>query len=217
MYDIAITLLKELDKLGYTAYIIGGFPRDLLLNIENNDIDIATNAHPDTLKQYFDVIKDNSKFGSLTIKYNDYLFEITSFRKELKYNNRYPEIEYVDTLKEDLIRRDFTINTICIDKDKNYIDLLNGIDDLNKKQIKTINNPYDKIKEDPLRILRAIRLQGKLNFKLDKSLESCIIEYGHLIESLSKNTIKKELSKMNDKSIELLKQYKLDKYIKEII
>ena len=217
MYDSALEILKKLDALGYEAYIIGGYPRDTILNYYTDDIDICTNALPHVIKELFNVVKDNSKFGSLVINYNGYLFEITTYRIELEYNNRYPKIEFADSLDKDLKRRDFTINTICIDKNGQYIDLLNGIDDLNNKLIRSIGNVDKKIKEDPIRILRAIRLKEKLNFNLDKELESSIIEYGYVLETLSVNTIKSELNKMNDKAINTLKQLKLDKYLKELI
>ena len=217
MYDSALEILKKLNTLGYETYIIGGYPRDTILNYHTDDIDICTNALPHIIKELFDVVKDNSKFGSLTINYNNYLYEITTYRIELEYNNRYPKIEFTNSLEDDLKRRDFTINTICIDKNGQYIDLLNGIDDLNNKLIRSIGNVDKKIKEDPIRILRAIRLKEKLNFNLDKELESSIIEYGYLLETLSVNTIKSELNKMNDKAINTLKQLKLDKYLKELI
>ena len=217
MYDSALEILKKLDALGYEAYIIGGYPRDTILNYYTDDIDICTNALPHVIKELFNVVKDNSKFGSLVINYNGYLFEITTYRIELEYNNRYPKIEFADSLDKDLKRRDFTINTICIDKNGQYIDLLNGKDDLNNKIIRMVGNVDKKIKEDPIRILRAIRLKEKLNFELEKSLEHSIIEYGYLLETLSINNIKSELNKMNDKAINTLKQLKLDKYLKELI
>ena len=94
MYDSALEILKKLDALGYEAYIIGGYPRDTILNYYTDDIDICTNALPHVIKELFNVVKDNSKFGSLVINYNGYLFEITTYRIELEYNNRYPKIEF---------------------------------------------------------------------------------------------------------------------------
>ena len=217
MYDSALEILKKLDALGYEAYIIGGYPRDTILNYYTDDIDICTNALPHVIKELFNVVKDNSKFGSLVINHNGYLYEITTYRIELEYNNRYPKIEFADSLDKDLKRRDFTINTICIDKNGQYIDLLNGKEDLNNKIIRMVGNVDKKIKEDPIRILRAIRLKEKLNFELEKSLEHSIIEYGYLLETLSINNIKSELNKMSDKAINTLKQLKLDKYLKELI
>lgn len=217
MYEIALKLLNEISNMGYEAYIVGGYPRNLLIGKQNTDIDICTSANPNIIKENFKVVKDNSKFGSMQIEYNSYLFEITTFRIELEYNGRYPKIEYTESLIEDLKRRDFTINTICIDKDGNYIDLMGAINDLNNKIIKCIGDTKTKLKEDPIRILRTIRFSGELDFEIDKDLEYNIKIYGDLLEELSKGQIKKELDKMNYKSIELLKKYKLIGYLKGMI
>ena len=213
MYKTAIEILKKLNSNGYIAYIIGGYPRDVLLNIKSEDIDICTNAIPDDLKKLFNCIEDNSAFASIKIKENNYTYEITTFRKELEYNGRYPKIQYIDSLEEDLKRRDFTINTICIDKDGKYIDLMNGIDDLNKKIIKSVGNCDEKIKEDPIRILRAIRLSGKLNFNLEDELKNSIIKYSYLLKNISKNNKLKEIKKMNTKSLNMLKNLNIEEYI----
>lgn len=217
MYEVALNILNKLENMGYIAYIIGGYPRDKYLGIESTDIDICTSCKPDKLKELFDVVEDNSMFGSLRIKENNYIYEITTFRIDVEYKGRYPKIEYTDSLIEDLKRRDFTINTICVDKNGEYVDLLNGIEDINKKVIRCIGDVNTKLTEDPLRMLRAIRFMGKLNFGLDNELKECIIKDRCLIESLSKNSIKRELDKMNDISINILKEYKLDEYLKELI
>lgn len=102
MYETAISILKKLEQLGYEAYIIGGYPRDLLLNIQNDDIDICTSATPDIIIDKFEVVADYSKFGSVRIKKNNFIFEITTFRIDTYDNDRYPTIEYTKTLQEDL-------------------------------------------------------------------------------------------------------------------
>jgi tRNA nucleotidyltransferase (CCA-adding enzyme) len=217
MYEIALNLLNEISNNGYDAYIIGGYPRNMLLGKKNTDIDICTNAKPDIIKNLFKVIKDNSEFGSVKIEYKSFIFEITSFRVELEYRGRYPKIEYTELLSEDLKRRDFTINTICIDKNGNIIDLIDARKDLNNKIIKCIGDSKTKLIEDPIRILRAIRFSSELDFELDKDLEYNIKIYGYLLETLSKNQIKKELDKMNNKAINLLKKYELINYLKGMI
>lgn len=217
MYELAIKLLNEISDLGFEAYIVGGFCRDKLLNRKTKDIDICTSATPNDLIDKFNIYKDNSRFGSLTINYEGYLFEVTTFRKDLEYKGRYPKIEYVNSLEEDLKRRDFTINTICIDKDSNIIDLMGAREDLNNKVIKCIGNIEIKLIEDPIRILRAIRFYGEYLFKLDDELKEEIKKYGHLLSNISKTQIEKEVSKMNDLSIKLIKEYELDKYMKEVL
>ena len=213
MYDIALNIIKELYELGYESYIIGGYPRDLLLNLKSNDIDICTSANPNILKKLFLVIEDNSKFGSLKIKKEGYIFEITTFRIDLEYNGRYPKILYTTSLRKDLQRRDFTINTICIDKDENIIDLLNGKLDLDKRVIRCVGNCDKKIKEDPIRIMRAIRFAGKYDFLLEEKLKNSIIIYGYLLKNISKNKINQELNKMNKKSLGLIKKLNIEEFL----
>lgn len=194
MYKKALDILNILENSGYKAYIIGGYVRDKLLGIESDDIDIVTSAKPSEVQKIFNIeIKDN--YGSIKLKYDDYIFDITTFRKESDYqDNRRPEIvEYVSTLEEDIKRRDFTINSIAIDKEGNYVDLLNGIDDLNNKIIKCIGDPDFKLKQDALRILRALRFSCIYDFKLDSKLEEAIINNKELIKNLSFDRIRREL------------------------
>ena len=194
MYNKAIEILNILEDNNYKAYIIGGYVIDKLLNIESFDIDIVTSATPKEILKIFK--KDFTiNYGSIKLEYDGYTFDITTFRKDINYiDNRWPDkIEYVSTLKEDIKRRDFTINAIAIDKNNKYIDLESGIDDLNNKKIKCIGNADKKIKEDSLRILRAIRFSSIYNFNLDEELKEAIINNKELINNLSFDRIKKEL------------------------
>ena len=177
MYNIAINILKIIGTKGYEAYIVGGFARNLYLNKTSDDIDICTNAKYDDLKLIFDDI-ENKGFGSYLLKYNNFIFEITTYRRELEYmNNRYPKVEYINDVKEDLKRRDFTINTLMIDKNGNYVDLMNARNDIENKIIKCVGNTDIKIKEDSLRIIRALRFSSDLDFKLDDELIFSIEKY----------------------------------------
>lgn len=196
MYQDAISILKKINSLGYISYIVGGYPRDLLLNRKSLDIDICTSATPEIIKDFFEVVSDNSKYGSLKIKYNNNLFEITTFRKDYYKDSRYPQIEFVDDLLTDLKRRDFTINTICIDSEGNIIDLLNAKEDLKNKILKTVKDPYISLKEDNIRIIRAIRFKNNLGFKYDPKLEDAISNIK--INKISNNLLNKELAKMNE-------------------
>ena len=194
MYKEALNILNILNDKGFDSYIVGGFVRDKLLGITNEDIDIITSAKPDEISNIFNVdIIDN--YGSIKLKYNNYNFDITTFRKEDNYidNRRPKDIEFVLDVKEDLLRRDFTINTILIDKDGNYIDYLNGIEDLNNKLIRCVGNSDKKIKEDALRILRALRFMCIYNFNLEDDLLLSIKNNKELISNLSFDRIKKEL------------------------
>lgn len=191
-------ILGKLNNKGFDAFLVGGYVRDLLLNRKSYDIDICTNANIDN------IIKVLGKHGKVYKEYfsyhfnkDEYDYEITTFRKELEYKNNKPiKIIGVNSLYIDLLRRDFTINTICMDKDNNIIDLLDGIKDLNNKVIKTVGNTYERFNEDKTRIVRAIRLSCTLNFDLDSEIVNYIKEYGKYIKDLNSEYKKKELDKI---------------------
>lgn len=219
MLDDAIKVLHEITEHGYTAYIIGGFVRDYLLNIESNDVDITTNATPKELQEIFlDEVIKTTDYGSITVMKKNIRYEITTFRKEIKYiDHRKPiEIEYVDDLYTDLKRRDFTINSICMDENKEIFDFLNGKKDIERRIINTIGNAKEKFEEDSLRILRAIRFATILNFDLSDEVKNAINETKYLLKDLSYNRKKEELDKIFASSyvhngINLLLEFGLDK------
>lgn len=219
MYKDALEILNIINDLGYESYIIGGYPRDLYLGIENPDIDMCTNAKYEDLKDTFEITSNN--FGSMTLIYKNNKYEITTYRKEYEYEkNRFPKkIEFVKTLEEDLQRRDFIINTLCIDKDGNYIDLLGAIKDLDNKIIRCVGNSNLKISEDILRSLRAIRFATILNFEIDETLKQSIKKYNYLLDNLSDKRKKEELDKIlnsnnKDYGLSLIKELDLEKYLK---
>lgn len=188
-------ILNTLEENGYQAYLVGGFVRDYLLGITSYDVDIATDALPKDIHNIFNSSKSN--YGSVNIKFDNYNIDITTFRKDLNYVNRRPSnVIYIDNLEEDLKRRDFTINAICMDKDDKIIDPLNGCEDLNNRTIKMIGDIDTKLEEDPLRIMRAIRFASVLDFDIDKKLYEKIKKYSYLVETLSKERIKSELEKI---------------------
>ena len=192
-------VLNELNKNGYEAYIVGGFVRDYLLKRKSYDIDICTSATPKEIKEVFkDACLPTEDYGSVIIVIASTRFEITTYRKEISYSNhRKPEeIEYITDLKEDVLRRDFTINSLCMDKNEKIIDLLNGREDLKKKVINTIGDSYVRFEEDTLRILRAIRFATILNFSLSSDIVYAIKRTKHLLKNLSYERKKQELDKI---------------------
>ena len=199
MYNASIEILNKINESGYKAYLVGGYPRDIYINRESIDVDICTNATPKELKKIFkESVLNKEAYGSVTLTYKNIRFEITTFRKEIKYeNNRFPvKIKYINNLVDDLKRRDFTINTLCIDSNGNMIDLLNAKRDIDNKIIKCVGNADKKIKEDILRCLRAIRFATTLNFRLDDELKKAIKKNGHLLRILSYFRKKDELDKI---------------------
>lgn len=218
MYNTALKLLNKFNESNFKAYIVGGFPRDLYINKKSTDVDICTNATPKEIKEIFKDSKiNNEQYGSVSLIYNNIRFEITTFRKEKKYeNNRYPvKIKYIDNLIDDLLRRDFTINTLCIDSNGNYVDLLNAKQDIDNKIIKCVGDANKKIKDDILRSLRAIRFATILNFKLDDKLKKAIKKNKKLIKKLSYYRKKEELEKIFSSSnckygLDLIKELELE-------
>lgn len=210
-------VLDLLEDSGFEAYIVGGYVRDRLLGIDSFDVDICTNALPKDIHGLFNITPNN--YGGSNIKIKKYNIDITTYRKETKYINRHPnEVEYINDLDTDLLRRDFTINALCMDKDDKVIDRLNGIDDLNNQLIKSIGNADKKLKEDPLRILRAIRFATILNFQIDDELKEAIKKNAILVNTLSKDRIKGEISKIlmtknYMKGLKLFDELGISKYI----
>lgn len=218
MLDIALKLLKEMTKHSYKAYIVGGFVRDHVLGIESNDIDITTNATPKEIKELFeDSCLPNDDYGSVIVLKKGVRFDITTFREEKDYeDHRKPGvIQYIDDLYPDLLRRDFVINTLCMDDNGNIIDYLGAQEDIDKGIIRTVGDAKNKFTEDSLRILRAIRFATILDFELSEEVIEAIRETKEFVKDLSYTRKKEELDKIfnspnRDKGIQLLLDFKLD-------
>ena len=199
MLDVALKVLEKIEEHGFKAYIVGGFVRDYLLGNVTNDVDICTDATPKDIKMIFDNITlPRMDYGAVRVDIKKHRFDIMTFRKEISYyNNRKPmEVEYIKDLKEDLMRRDFLMNTLCMDKNGNVIDLLDGKDDINKRVINTVGEAISRFMEDPLRILRAIRFYTTLNFDLSEETRLAIIQTKSELSRLSYQRKKDELDKI---------------------
>jgi hypothetical protein len=189
-------ILNKIEANGYEAYVVGGFVRDYYLGIETEDVDICTNALPKDVLDIFNIKKETT-YGSISFKKGKYNFDITTYRKENDYVNRKPQtIEYTNNLILDIKRRDFTINSLCMNSSGQVFDYLNGLEDINNKIIRVIGQTSLKLTEDPLRILRAIRLAIILDFKLDEEIISFIKDNKILLKSLSYTRKKEELDKI---------------------
>lgn len=164
-------ILDTFEKNGYQIYVVGGAIRDLLLGEPVHDIDFTTDARPDQIEELFDRTLDvGARFGTIRVLKDDACFEITTFRKESGYTDgRHPtELEFGDTLSEDLERRDFTINSLAMDSEGNIIDLFDGQKDLENGIIRTVGNPEARFKEDELRKWRAVRFAAQKGFEIEK-------------------------------------------------
>lgn len=220
-FNSAINVLEKFNEAGYEAYFVGGCVRDYLLNDEFSDIDITTNALPDEVKQIFRKSIDTGiQHGTVTILVNGDSFEVTTFRTEDEYiDHRTPEkVEFVSDLKEDLDRRDFTINAMALDSKGKLYDYHCGEMDLRNKVIKTVNNPNERFFEDALRMLRAFRFSSKLGFEIEENTLKAIKNNAELIKFVSIERIVNEFRKLltgrgNKRSLELLLDSKLNNYI----
>ena len=217
----AIDILKIFNKNGYEAYFVGGCVRDYLLGEEFSDIDITTNALPEEVKKIFRKSIDTGiQHGTVTILVNGEGYEVTTFRTEDEYiNHRSPEkVEFVSNLREDLDRRDFTINAMALDSNGILFDYHNGEKDLSSGVIRTVNNPNDRFYEDALRMLRAFRFSSKLGFEIEYDTLEAIKKNAELIKFVSIERIVNEFKKLlsgkgNLRSLELLLDSKLNTYI----
>ena len=178
---------------GYNLYLVGGTVRDFLLNKPLGDMDLVSDATPDETKKFLpDVDMTFAKYGSLRYEVDEVKLEITTLRKESKYkDNRHPgKVVFVKDLKTDYHRRDFTINGMYLDYHFKLIDFVGGKSDLDNKVIKMIGKPAKRIKEDPLRILRAIRFSLLLGFTIDPKLSKILKKNAKLLTKLNKEKVK---------------------------
>lgn len=196
-------VLKKIEENGFEAYIVGGYVRDHILGIESTDIDICTNAKPKDIIKIFKVTT-KPEYGSISLNDGKYVFDITTYRSESHYQNRKPQkVEYIDNLIVDIKRRDFTINSLCMNSNGQIIDLLNGREDINNKIVRVIGDLNQKLTEDPLRILRAIRFSIVLNFDLDPEIIEFIKNNKYLLDKLSYTKKEEELNKIfSSKNVE---------------
>jgi len=194
-----IKVLSRLTDAGYEAYFVGGFVRDFLLGLNTSDIDITTDARPDDVQRLFErTVLTGIAFGTVTVIFEDIPFEVTTYRRETRYDNhRHPsEMTFSDSLKEDLSRRDFTINQLVMDQAGNILDHFDGQLDLKKKIIRTINNPIDRFEEDALRMLRAFRFSARLGFDIEEKTLNAIEMKKTLITKIAVERIQDELFKL---------------------
>ena len=218
-----IELSKLFEANGYKLYLVGGTVRDFLLGKELTDMDAVTDATPEDTKSF--LVKADytfSKMGSIKFVSNGIKFDITTLRKENSYkDSRHPSnVIFVKDLKIDVIRRDFSINGMYMDDKMVVYDYVNGQEDLNKKVLKMIGDPDTRIKEDPLRIIRAARFALELNFDIDKKLEEAIIRNKDLLKLLRKEKIIQDIQKLKhfdeDRKNELFDKFGITKVINVI-
>ncbi len=187
----ALFIIKRLNDSGYEALVIGGCIRNLIMGEEAHDWDIITKATPEEISRVFKefrVIPVGRKFGTLTVVINHINYEVSTFKKN--------KSSLTTNLFEDLRHRDFTINALAWREGEGVIDYFNGLEDIKKKIIRGVEDQAERIKEDSLRMLRAIRLACELDFKIDKAALQAIEKNSSLIKKVSPERIRDEFTKI---------------------
>lgn len=210
-----LKLFLKLNKLfsehGHKLFLVGGTVRDYLLGLPLTDMDAVTDALPSEMKEFLPEANYTfERFGSVSIKFDKKVkFDITTLRKETSYeDSRHPsKIEFVNDLSIDVNRRDFTINGLYLDSNLQVIDYVSGKKDLENKVLRMIGNPLIRLKEDPLRIIRAIRFASDFDLSLDSELESAIRNNINELQKLNKDKINQDLKKCNPDKQSIVLQY----------
>ena len=220
----AIGILNKINKARYKAYLVGGAVRDTILGIHSKDYDIATNMPMKELDKMFKTynIGKSKDFGIVVVKQGGYDFEIARWRNDGTYlDGRRPEsVTITGKFKDDVERRDFTINAMGINAKGEILDYFDGKRDIKNKVLKTVGDPYKRFGEDYLRMMRLARFAAKLDFEVDKKTEKAAQKLAHNITGLPVERIKDELMKSAGQSgdkfaryIMMLDKLKLLKFI----
>ena len=194
--EVEIKILNKLNEYG-EGYIVGGAIRDILLGLKPKDVDFATNLSYETLKTLFSEYtpKETGKsFGVLRIRINNIDYEIAKFRKDIYGKEK--KVSFVDDIRNDLARRDFTINAMAYNQKEGIIDLYNGQKDIENRIINFIGNAEERIIEDPLRVLRAFRFMSRLDFSLSENTIEAIKKQKDLLKNIPEERITMEFSKL---------------------
>jgi len=222
--SIVCKVIKRLNKEGFSVLIVGGFLRDYLAGIKVKDYDLVTNAEPEQIRKIFKNSRIVGRRFPIVHVYdsNRGFIEISTFRSGKSVSNNDGFItrdRSFGTIEQDVVRRDFTVNSLYYDYfNHELIDFLGGANDIRDKVIRSIGDPINRFKEDPVRILRALRIQAKLGATLDKSTEDAIEINSSLLMNISPSRLFDEIIKLfhsrdNIQIIELILSYKIDRFL----
>lgn len=214
-------VIKKIEEANEQAFFVGGCVRDLLLNRSIKDIDIATSASPKCIQTLFKkVIPVGIEHGTVIVRFNHQSYEVTTFRVDGKYSDqRHPDhVKFIHKIDKDLERRDFTINSLAMDREGKIIDLFGGKKDLQLKIIRTVGNGHERFLEDALRMVRAIRFSSQLGFTIEKETLTNIIDLRESIQSIAIERMTNEFTKLFagkyvNKGIYYLQKSKIYQYL----
>lgn len=199
--NAAKTALERLNEGGFEAFLIGGSVRDYLMGLPIGDIDVTTNATPHEVEDVFknfNVIETGIKHGTVTVILEGEPVEITTYRSEGEYSdNRHPDsVEFSRSLRDDVIRRDFTMNGVAYSFESGVCDLVGGIEDINNGIIRCIGDAETRFREDALRIMRALRFSSVLGFEIEENTKIAIRKCKDLLNNISAERIREETVKL---------------------
>ena len=203
-------IIGTLQEHGYEAYAVGGCIRDSILGREPEDWDITTSAMPEETKALFDKTFDTGiQHGTITVLLEKEGFEVTTYRIDGKYeDSRHPkEVTFTRNLREDLLRRDFTINAMAYNETDGLVDIFGGLEDLEAGMIRCVGTAKERFKEDALRILRGVRFAAQLGFDIEEDTRQGMKELAWTLQNISAERIQVELVKMiTSKRPEMLRE-----------
>lgn len=195
----ALPILQKIESAGYEAYFVGGSVRDTILKRPIHDVDIATSAYPSEVKALFKRTVDTGiEHGTVMILDHGTGYEVTTFRTESGYQDyRRPDhVTFVRSLKEDLKRRDFTINALALAENGQVTDLFGGLSDMRKHIIRAVGDPNERFNEDALRMMRAVRFASQLDFKIEDATLAGIALHSQLLAKIAVERSHTEFVKM---------------------
>lgn len=216
---VYLELEKIFEEHGFKLFMVGGASRDFIMGLPIYDFDLATDATPDEMKEFLHFNDAFVSLGSISFKYNGTKVDITTMRVEGEYkDHRHPDsIKFVKSLRVDAKRRDFSFNAIYIDKNGKVYDFYHGLDDINNHFISMVGKADERLKEDPLRILRALRFALVYDCSLTPSLREAVDKNMKLLKKISYQKAMMEIKKMQEfdknKADWILKIHKVDHYI----
>jgi tRNA nucleotidyltransferase (CCA-adding enzyme) len=219
------TAIELLYDSGFEAFAVGGCIRDTVMGTEPHDFDITTSAYPDEMKEVFKcfrVIETGIKHGTLTVIIDGMPLEITTYRIDGEYrDNRHPEnVSFSRELKDDLSRRDFTVNTLCYNEKEGLVDLFGGVKDIENRVIRCVGKPDRRFSEDALRIIRALRFSSVLGFEIEKETAESILRNRELLNNIAVERIRDEFTKLicGDRAFDIIMNYHevLEQFIPEL-
>lgn len=192
-------IIEALESGGYEAYAVGGCIRDSLLGRKPQDWDITTSAKPEEVKKIFKRTVDTGiQHGTVTVLLENEGFEVTTYRIDGKYEDgRHPkEVVFTPNLKEDLKRRDFTVNAMAYSEKEGLIDLFDGAGDLERGRIHCVGDAKERFREDALRMMRAVRFGAQLGFSIEENTKKAIRALASSLSKISAERIQTELVKL---------------------